>query len=198
MRERANSKVVQLVEITVVAEQRGDMLKEAILENISLAKRLAVNSSSARTDPPLGMTGANPRTRIKGYEAPPREDVEIEKANIIISVGRGVEKKDNLPVFDVLSPLVAGAVLAGSGPVIDSDWLPKGRQVEASGKTVRPKLYIAFGISGAIQHLSGMLGSDFIVAINKERDVPIFNVANVGIAGDMFKVAPAIINEIRK
>jgi electron transfer flavoprotein alpha subunit len=156
------------------------------------------NGSPARTDLRLDMTGVQPRTRVLGYETPPREDVEIEKAKIIISVGRGIEKKENLPVFEELVREIDGAVLAGSRPVIDSGWLPKGRQVGVSGKTVRPKLYIAFGISGAIQHLSGMSGSDFIVAVNKDRDAPIFNVANVGIVDDIFKVAPAIIREIKK
>ncbi|MBX8634845.1 MAG: electron transfer flavoprotein subunit alpha/FixB family protein [Thermoplasmata archaeon] len=136
------------------------------------------------------------RTAVRGYEKPPREDVDIEKARIVVSVGRGIEKKENLPVFEDLVNSLSGAVLAGSRPVIDNGWLPKGRQVGVSGKTVKPKLYIALGISGAIQHLSGMSGSDFIVAINKDRDAPIFKVANVGVVDDIFKVVPAMVKEL--
>ena len=146
----------------------------------------------------IDMESVKARTRVEGYEIPPREDVDIEKAKIIVSVGRGIEKKENLPAFEELVKEIDGAVLAGSRPVIDSGWLPKGRQVGVSGKTVKPKLYMAFGISGAIQHLSGMSGSDFIVAVNKDRDAPIFKVANVGIVDDIFKVAPALVKELKK
>ncbi len=137
------------------------------------------------------------RTSVRGYEKPPREDVDIEKAKIVVSVGRGIEKKENLPIFEELVNSLNGSVLAGSRPVIDSGWLPKGRQVGVSGKTVKPRLYLALGISGAIQHLSGMSGSDFIVAVNKDRDAPIFKVANVGVVDDIFKVVPAIVKELK-
>ena len=152
-----------------------------------------VSASAAKID----FSGVKTRTTVTGYERPPREDVDIEKAKIVVSVGRGIEKKENLPVFEELVTSMDGAVLAGSRPVIDSGWLPKGSQVGVSGKTVKPKLYLALGISGAIQHLSGMSGSDFIVAVNKDRDAPIFKVANVGVVDDIFKVVPAIVKELR-
>lgn len=146
----------------------------------------------------VDLAGLHARTSVVGYETPPKEDVEIDKARIVISVGRGIEKKENLPLFEDLVRHIDGAVLAGSRPVIDSGWLPKGRQVGVSGKTVKPKLYIALGISGAIQHLSGMSGSEFIVAVNRDRDAPIFKVANVGIVDDIFKFVPALINQLGK
>lgn len=138
------------------------------------------------------------RTSVKGYETPPKEDVDIEKAKIVISVGRGIEKQENLPVFEELVKNVDGSVLAGSRPIIDNGWLPKGRQVGVSGKTVKPKLYIALGISGAIQHLSGMTGSEFIVAVNRDKDAPIFKIANIGIVDDIFKFVPALVSELKK
>ena len=146
----------------------------------------------------VDFSGVMMRTAVRGYESPPKEDVDIEKARVIVSVGRGIEKKENLPAFEELVKCISGAVLAGSRPIIDNGWLPRGRQIGVSGKTVRPKLYIALGISGAIQHLSGMAGSEFIVAVNKDREAPIFKVANVGIADDIFKVVPALVSELKK
>jgi len=142
--------------------------------------------------------GSRPRTEAGGYSNPPKEDVEIEKAKIIVAVGRGIEKKENLPLFEELASLIGGAVLAGSRPIIDNGWLPKGRQVGVSGKTVKPKLYLAIGISGAIQHLTGMSDSELIVAINKDREAPIFKVADIGIQDDLFKIVPALIRELKK
>ncbi len=146
----------------------------------------------------VDFAGVELRTKVSGYETPPKEDVDIEKAKIVVSVGRGIEKKENLPVFEELVKSIDGAVLAGSRPIIDNGWLPKGRQVGVSGKTVRPKLYVALGISGAIQHLSGMSGSELIVAVNKDRDAPIFKVANIGVVDDIFKFVPALISELKK
>lgn len=146
----------------------------------------------------VDFSGIQFRTKVSGYAAPPKEDVDIEKAKIVVSVGRGIEKQENLKMFEELAASIDGAVLAGSRPIIDNGWLPKGRQVGVSGKTVRPKLYIALGISGAIQHISGMSGSEFIVAVNKDRDAPIFKVANVGVVDDIFKVVPALLKELKK
>ena len=130
------------------------------------------------------------------YRSPPKEDVDIEKAKIVVAVGRGIEKQENLKLFEELVKRLDGAVLAGSRPIIDSGWLPKGRQVGVSGKTVKPKLYLALGISGAIQHLSGMMDSELIVAVNKDREAPIFKVAHIGIVDDIFKFVPAFMKEL--
>ncbi len=146
----------------------------------------------------VDLGSASARTEVTGYETPPKEDVDIEKAKIVVSVGRGIEKKENLPVFEELVSSIDGAVLAASRPVIDNGWLPKGRQVGVSGKTVRPKLYLALGISGAIQHLSGMSGSEFVVAVNRDKDAPIFKVADIGVVEDIFKIVPALVNEMKK
>jgi electron transfer flavoprotein alpha subunit len=122
-------------------------------------------------------------------------DVDITQSDVVVAVGRGIKEQENLEIVEKLVEAVGG-VLAGSRPVIDSGWLPPDRQVGQSGKTVKPKLYIAVGISGASQHLSGMKASDTIVAINKDPGAPIFNVATYGIVDDLFKVVPALTEQL--
>jgi len=123
--------------------------------------------------------------------------VDLTAAEIIVSVGRGIKEAENIPVVQKLAE-VLGAELAASRPICDNGWLPMERQVGSSGQTVSPKLYLAVGISGAIQHLVGMKGSKTIVAINKDAEAPIFEVADYGIVGDLFQVVPALVEEIQK
>ena len=126
-------------------------------------------------------------------------DIDITQADIVIGVGRGIKEKENLAVVEALAESLGG-VLACSRPVVDAGWLPKDRQVGSSGKTVKPKLYIAVGISGAFQHVAGMKAAETIVAINKDGNAPIFGEADYGIVGDLFKVIPALkekINELK-
>jgi len=133
-------------------------------------------------------------------EAPFREAaraVDLTAAEIIVSVGRGIGDKDKIPVVEDLARAL-GAELAASRPICDAGWLPMERQVGSSGQTVSPKMYVAVGISGAIQHLVGMKGSKTIVAINKDANAPIFEVADYGIVGDLFEVVPALAEAIRK
>jgi electron transfer flavoprotein alpha subunit len=123
--------------------------------------------------------------------------VDLTAAEMIVSVGRGIKEAENIPVVKELAD-VLGAELAASRPICDNGWLPMERQVGSSGQTVSPKLYLAVGISGAIQHLVGMKGSKTIVAINKDAEAPIFEVADYGIVGDLFQVVPALVEEIKK
>jgi len=123
--------------------------------------------------------------------------VDLTAANIIVSVGRGIGDKDKIPVVEELARAM-GAELAASRPICDAGWLPMERQVGSSGQTVSPKVYVAVGISGAIQHLVGMKGSKTVVAINKDKDAPIFEVADYGIVGDLFEVVPALVDELKK
>ncbi|HTS51393.1 MAG TPA: electron transfer flavoprotein subunit alpha/FixB family protein [Bryobacteraceae bacterium] len=133
-------------------------------------------------------------------DAPFRESaraVDLTAADIIVSVGRGIKEKENIPIVEELAKAL-GAELAASRPICDSGWLPMERQVGSSGQTVSPKVYMAVGISGAIQHLVGMKGAKTIVAINKDANAPIFEVADYGIVGDLFEVVPALIEEVKK
>jgi len=133
-------------------------------------------------------------------EAPFREAkqaVDLGQAARIVAVGRGIKSLDRLPVAQSLADGL-NAELAASRPICDNGWLPMERQVGSSGQTVAPKLYVALGISGAIQHLVGMKGSRTIVAINKDADAPIFEVADYGIVGDLFEIVPAIVEELKK
>jgi electron transfer flavoprotein alpha subunit len=133
-------------------------------------------------------------------EEPFREaqrSVDLGAAELIVSVGRGIKEKDNLPVVEELAQAL-GAELAASRPICDNGWLPMERQVGSSGQTVSPKVYFAIGISGAIQHLVGMKGSKMVVAINKDENAPIFETADYGIVGDLFEVVPALVEAIKK
>jgi len=133
---------------------------------------------------------------ILGYEEVGGDTVDLTKADIIVAVGRGVGGADKMgPVEDLAKAL--GAEIGASRPVIDNGWLPRDRQIGSSGQTVAPKLYIAAGISGAIQHLVGMKGSTVIVAINKDPGAPIFTVADYGIVGDLHEVLPALTEAVR-
>jgi electron transfer flavoprotein alpha subunit len=123
--------------------------------------------------------------------------VDLSQAERIVAVGRGIKSQENLALAEKLAKAL-GAEMAASRPICDNGWLPMERQIGSSGQTVAPKLYVALGISGAIQHLVGMKGSRTIVAINKDADAPIFEVADYGIVGDLFEIAPALTTELEK
>jgi electron transfer flavoprotein alpha subunit len=139
--------------------------------------------------------------RIRQKPEPPfkeaKQAVDLSQAARIVAVGRGIKAQEHLKLAEQLAQAL-GAEMAASRPICDAGWLPMDRQIGSSGQTVAPRLYVALGISGAIQHLVGMKGSRTIVAINKDADAPIFEVADYGIVGDLFEIVPAIIAELNR
>ncbi|GGN91595.1 MULTISPECIES: electron transfer flavoprotein subunit alpha/FixB family protein [Haloarcula] len=134
------------------------------------------------------------RSTVTGFEEVGGGDVDITDADVLVSVGRGIEEEENLDmIFDLAETL--DATVSASRPLIDNNWLEKDRQVGQSGSVVTPDVYIAIGISGAVQHVAGMKGSDTIVAINTDPNAPIFDIADYGIQDDLFDVVPALIEE---
>jgi electron transfer flavoprotein alpha subunit len=124
-------------------------------------------------------------------------EVDITKSEVLVSVGRGIEDEDNIEmVFDLAEAM--GADVSCSRPIVDAKWLEKARQVGTSGKTVKPKVYMALGISGSFQHLGGLKGNPFIVAINKNPKAPIFQVADVGIEADILEFIPELTEKIQE
>lgn len=126
-----------------------------------------------------------------------KQTVDLSQAEVIVAVGRGIKEQKNMSLAENLAGALGGEV-AASRPICDNGWLPLERQIGSSGQTVAPKLYIALGVSGAIQHLVGMKGSRTIVAINKDPEAPIFEIADVAVIGDLFQIVPALTEEIKK
>lgn len=126
-----------------------------------------------------------------------KASVDLTKSEIIVAVGRGIKSQENIAIAQQLAD-VLGADLAASRPICDSEWLPIDRQIGSSGQTVAPKVYIALGISGAIQHIVGMKNAGTIVAVNKDSEAPIFDIADYGIVGDLFEAVPVMIEEVKK
>jgi electron transfer flavoprotein alpha subunit len=146
---------------------------------------------------PSPLTDEGLARRFLEYVEAAAGEVDITQADILVSVGRGIKEAENIPVVKELADALGGA-LACSRPVVDKKWLPKGCQVGTSGKTVKPKVYIAVGISGAFQHIAGMKGAGTIIAINKDPKAPIFGAAQYGIVGDLFKIVPVIKDKIKE
>ncbi len=126
-----------------------------------------------------------------------KQAVDLTQAEIIVSVGRGIKEQKNIELAKQLAAALGGEI-AASRPICDSGWLPMDRQIGSSGQTVAPKLYLALGISGAIQHIVGMKGARSVVAINKDHEAPIFEIADVAVVGNLFDIVPPLIEEIKK
>ncbi len=169
----------------------------AIIRSGAFKKADAVENDKAATVETIEVPADAVRTKIAEAVKEISESVNLEEADIIVSGGRGMGAPENFALVKELADLLGGVVGATRAP-IESGWISRAHQIGQSGKIVAPKLYIACGISGATQHVSGMIGSDYIVAINKDEDAPIFEIANVGIVGNVLEVLPLMIEEIKK
>jgi electron transfer flavoprotein alpha subunit len=173
-------------ETAVIALQKGTVAPAAFAP-----KQVSVESVS------IDVKRLPARSKVLAVTEEPRGDVDLTRAEIIVAVGRGIGHQDKIHFTAELAEALGG-VLACSRPVVDVGWLPRERQVGASGKTVTPKVYVACGISGAIQHLTGMREAQRIIAINKDPNAPIFQVAHIGVVGDLFEVVPALTKAAQK
>src|SRR5213075_888560 len=126
-----------------------------------------------------------------------KQAVDLTQAEIIVSVGRGIKEQKNIELAKALAEALGGEI-AASRPICDAGWLPMDRQIGSSGQTVAPKLYLSLGISGAIQHIVGMKGARSIIAINKDSEAPIFEIADFGVVGNLFDIVPPLTEEVRK
>jgi electron transfer flavoprotein alpha subunit len=162
------------------------------------ADLIAQGSSKAAVTPvSIELKSEQIRTKPLELFREAKQAVDLTQAPILVAVGRGIKAPENIPLAEKLAKLLGGE-LAASRPICDGGWLPMDRQIGSSGQTVAPKLYLALGISGAIQHVVGMKGSRTIVAINKDQNAPIFEIADYGIVGDLFEIVPALNEELEK
>ncbi len=201
------SDVVRVNEGPVFVRQLFQGKLNADMRSATAAPHLVSLQSGAYRADTLEAGSAPVETIVPALEEPRQQNeprfressraVDLTAADIIVSVGRGIKESDNIPLVEALAQAL-GAELAASRPICDNGWLPMERQVGSSGQTVAPRVYLAVGISGAIQHLVGMKGSKAIVAINKDPHAPIFEVADYGLVGDLFEIVPALTDEIRK
>jgi len=172
----------------LVSFQAGTFREDSVRRTGAAAKITPVAASLA---------AENIRTKPGERFREAKQAVDLTQAEIIVAVGRGIKAPENLDLVNKLAEAL-GAEIGASRPICDSGWLPMDRQIGSSGQTVAPKLYVALGISGAIQHQVGMKGARTIVAVNKDKEAPIFEVATYGIVGDLFEVVPPLIEEIKK
>ncbi len=170
---------------------------EMVVASVQPGATAAFEGSTGGSTKALEVATTDTRSRFVEIKPAEAKGVDLTKADVIVSGGRGVGDPEKFP--EVIQPLAdaLGGAMGASRPVVDAGWLPHAYQVGSSGQVVTPKLYIACGISGAIQHLVGMKASNYIIAINKDPDAPIFEVANLGVVGDLFEIVPALTSAVK-
>lgn len=207
------SDVIEIAEsagtaLTVVRQEFGGQVSAHVRCDISSGAVITIRPGSFKPCPSAPLAGviADQSSEVEPLAAGRRYletqvaeagEVDITKHNVLVSIGRGIQEKDNIGIAQELAD-VLGAAVSCSRPVVDAKWLEKSRQVGSSGKTVKPKVYLACGISGAFQHLAGIKGNPFIIAINKNPKAPIFQVADIGIVDDILEFLPEMTNKIRE
>jgi electron transfer flavoprotein alpha subunit len=183
------------IDADVVAE--GEPPVFATFQSGAYRGEQAVRASSAAEIQTMAVEVGEVRMKPEAPFQEVKQAVDLTKADVIVAIGRGIKSKDNIALAEQLAAALGGDI-AASRPICDAEWLPIDRQIGSSGQTVAPKLYIALGISGAIQHLVGMKNAQTIVAINKDAEAPIFDIADYGIVGDLFEAVPVLTEEIKK
>ncbi|HEY6007890.1 MAG TPA: electron transfer flavoprotein subunit alpha/FixB family protein [Geobacteraceae bacterium] len=208
-RVAASLKAAQVSEIVALTDSGFELgcCNAKMRRSVKAATATAVLTIQAGAFPAL-QPGGNPRVErlagevngaleFIGYEPAEAKEVDLTRAEVIVSAGRGIGKKENVPVIAALAKALGGE-LGASRPVVDAGWVDHSHQVGTTGQTVSPKLYVACGISGAIQHLAGMKKADFIVAINKDKDAPIGEIADVLVVADVMQFVPALTARVQK
>ncbi|MBW2689976.1 MAG: electron transfer flavoprotein subunit alpha/FixB family protein [Deltaproteobacteria bacterium] len=197
------SEVVDVVDNTFVVPSCNSKLRRDLQSKTSQTVLTLQGGAFGLADEPSGTptvekidTDTTPQIEFGGYEAVEKGGVDLTKADIIVSAGRGIGKPENLEIISQLAEALGGE-FGASRPVVDSEWTEHNRQVGTTGQTVSPKLYVACGISGAIQHLAGMKKSEFIIAINTDKDAPIGEVADVLAVADLKELVPALTEKIK-
>jgi len=185
LNSKLNSSVSSLSDMKILSFQSACFSAEDMLTGSSSSQNFDVD-----LDPSMVRSSSEEPFQESAAE------VDLESAELIVSVGRGIEKEDNIPIAFTLAE-VLGAEVSASRPVIDSGWLPSFRQIGSSGQNVSPKLYFAMGISGAIQHVVGMKVSKNIIAVNKDPDAPIFEIADYAVVGDLLEIVPKLIEALK-
>jgi electron transfer flavoprotein alpha subunit len=205
----ARLKAAQISEITAIKDglfevgccnaKMRRLVKPATAKAVLTIQAGAFSVLQPGGSPQLKHVTATVSSKLKfiGYEAAEAKDVDLAKAEVIVTAGRGIGKKENVPVVQALAKALGGE-LGASRPVVDAGWVEHSHQVGTTGQTVSPKLYIACGVSGAIQHLAGMKKSDFIIAINKDKDAPIGEVADVLVVADVMQFVPALTAKVSR
>ena len=208
-RVAASLKAAQVSEIITLTDGGFEVgcCNAKMRRTVKPATATAVLTIQAGAFPALQTAGTSQLQRLEaesgggvefvGYEPAEAKDVDLTRAEVIVSAGRGVGKKENVPVVAALAKALGGE-LGASRPVVDAGWVDHSHQVGTTGQTVSPKLYVACGISGAIQHLAGMKKADFIVAINKDKDAPIGEIADVLVVADVMQFVPALTARVQK
>jgi electron transfer flavoprotein alpha subunit len=163
---------------------RGDQAQDGSSPAPVETVNVAIDAAAARNRPEAPFKEA-------------KQAVDLTQAEIIVAVGRGIKEQKNIEIAKQLAEVLGGEI-AASRPICDAGWLPMERQIGSSGQTVSPKLYFALGISGAIQHIVGMKGSRSIIAVNKDSEAPIFEIADIGVVGNLFDIVPPLIEEVKK
>ncbi len=186
MNSKLNASIISNQDKAILTFQSASFSEEDIIKGSNSLEKFEVT-----LDPSLIKSKAEDPFQESSSE------VDLESADLIVSVGRGIEKEENKSIAFDLAQLL-GAEVSASRPVVDSGWLPSARQVGSSGSTVSPKLYFSLGVSGAIQHVVGMKGSKNILAINKDRDAPIFEISDYAVVGDVLEIVPKLVNKLKE